>query len=178
MRLCSLRSAAGVTFLSLDPRLATLNRWTSDSGLQPDVRLWTPDSVRASPLSPPIAARSATTPLKHCTADAVNALMNAGVDRVFLKIDSTMRGSVPGQVAGALAAWRTRHPDARAVVCPAYPRDGTNRRVESVARSRRAGRAHGIRPRSGDAGEDERHGGAACRPRRTSAWSMPRPTQI
>ena len=63
------------------------------------------------------------------TADAVNALMNAGVDRVFLKIDSTMRGSVPGQLAGALAAWRKRHPDARAVVCPAYPAMG--RTVES-----------------------------------------------
>jgi uncharacterized protein YgbK (DUF1537 family) len=63
------------------------------------------------------------------TADALIALMNAGIDRVFLKIDSTMRGSVQGQVAGALAAWRTRYPDARAVVCPAYPRMG--RTVES-----------------------------------------------
>ena len=58
------------------------------------------------------------------TADAVTALMSAGADRVFLKIDSTLRGSVPGQVAGALKAWRTRHPDARAVVCPAYPAMG------------------------------------------------------
>jgi uncharacterized protein YgbK (DUF1537 family) len=63
------------------------------------------------------------------TFDTLIALMNAGVDRVFLKIDSTMRGSVPGQVAGALAAWRTRHADARAVVCPAYPAMG--RTVES-----------------------------------------------
>ena len=63
------------------------------------------------------------------TADALNALMNLGIDRVFLKIDSTMRGSVAGQVAGALAAWRTRYPEARAVVCPAYPRMG--RTVES-----------------------------------------------
>jgi D-threonate/D-erythronate kinase len=58
------------------------------------------------------------------TCDALFALMDAGADRVFLKIDSTMRGSVPGQVAGALAAWRTRHPEARAVVCPAYPAMG------------------------------------------------------
>jgi uncharacterized protein YgbK (DUF1537 family) len=63
------------------------------------------------------------------TADALTALMHSDIDRVFLKIDSTMRGSVPGQVAGALAAWRTRYPDARAVVCPAYPRMG--RTVES-----------------------------------------------
>ena len=58
------------------------------------------------------------------TSDALIALMNVGADRVFLKIDSTMRGSVPGQVAGALAAWRARHADARAVVCPAYPAMG------------------------------------------------------
>jgi uncharacterized protein YgbK (DUF1537 family) len=63
------------------------------------------------------------------TCDAVTALLNAGVDRLFLKIDSTMRGSVPGQVAGAIAAWRIRYPDARAVVCPAYPAMG--RTVES-----------------------------------------------
>lgn len=63
------------------------------------------------------------------TFDALRTLMDAGADRVFLKIDSTMRGSVRGQVAGALGAWRTRHPDARAVVCPAYPRMG--RTVES-----------------------------------------------
>jgi uncharacterized protein YgbK (DUF1537 family) len=58
------------------------------------------------------------------TADAMSALMSAGADVVFLKIDSTLRGSVQGQVAGVLKAWRTRHPDARAVVCPAYPAMG------------------------------------------------------
>jgi uncharacterized protein YgbK (DUF1537 family) len=63
------------------------------------------------------------------TADAVTALLDAGADRIFLKIDSTMRGSVRGQIAGALDAWRARHPGARAVVCPAYPRMG--RTVES-----------------------------------------------
>ena len=66
---------------------------------------------------------------KKLTAAALTSLMNAGVNRVFLKIDSTMRGSVPGQIAGALAAWRTVHPDARAFVCPAYPLMG--RTVES-----------------------------------------------
>ena len=58
------------------------------------------------------------------TFDALTKLIDAGIDRVFLKIDSTMRGSVPGQITGAIAAWRTRHPDARAIVCPAYPRMG------------------------------------------------------
>ena len=63
------------------------------------------------------------------TCDALTTLMQVGIDRVFLKIDSTMRGSVRGQVAGALAAWSTRYPDARAMVCPAYPKMG--RTVES-----------------------------------------------
>jgi uncharacterized protein YgbK (DUF1537 family) len=61
---------------------------------------------------------------ERLTADALTQLIDAGVDRVYLKIDSTMRGSVPGQIAGALAVWRMKHPGASAVVCPAYPRMG------------------------------------------------------
>ena len=61
---------------------------------------------------------------KTLTFDAVMGLIETGVDRVFLKIDSTMRGSVQGQIAGALAAWRGRYPEAKAIVCPAYPRMG------------------------------------------------------
>jgi uncharacterized protein YgbK (DUF1537 family) len=63
------------------------------------------------------------------TKNALIALIAAGAERVFVKIDSTMRGSVPGQVAGAIAAWQTRHADARAIVCPAYPAMG--RTIES-----------------------------------------------
>jgi hypothetical protein len=62
------------------------------------------------------------------TTDAVMALMGAGIDRLFVKIDSTMRGSVDSQVRGALDAWTHRHPDSIAVVCPAYP--GMGRTVE------------------------------------------------
>jgi D-threonate/D-erythronate kinase len=58
------------------------------------------------------------------TADAVSRLIAADADRIFLKVDSTMRGSVPGQIAGALAAWQMKYPTASAVVCPAYPRMG------------------------------------------------------
>jgi uncharacterized protein YgbK (DUF1537 family) len=61
---------------------------------------------------------------EQLTRDALTHLMDAGIDRVFLKIDSTMRGSIPGQITGALAAWRSRHDGARAIVCPAYPRMG------------------------------------------------------
>lgn len=69
------------------------------------------------------------TAARQRTADAVTSLIDLGVDRLFLKIDSTMRGSVSGQVGGALDAWRMRHPDARVVLCPAYPRMG--RTIES-----------------------------------------------
>jgi len=55
------------------------------------------------------------------TARAVEAVVAAGAERLYLKIDSTVRGSVAGQVDGALAAWSRVHPDARAVLCPAFP---------------------------------------------------------
>lgn len=55
---------------------------------------------------------------------AVTEQLSAGTDRLYVKIDSTMRGSVAGQVTGALAAWSRAHPDAVAVVCPAYPQMG------------------------------------------------------
>ncbi|SDK43675.1 Uncharacterized conserved protein YgbK, DUF1537 family [Cryobacterium psychrotolerans] len=58
------------------------------------------------------------------TAAAVTALGRAGATRLFLKIDSTMRGSVAHQVLGALEAWEAHHPGAFAVVCPAYPAMG------------------------------------------------------
>ncbi|HEV6954587.1 MAG TPA: four-carbon acid sugar kinase family protein [Promicromonospora sp.] len=67
----------------------------------------------ARPLADDAAARA--------TAGAVGALVDAGATRLYVKIDSTMRGSVPGQVAGALSAWRGRHAGAFAVVCPSYP---------------------------------------------------------
>jgi uncharacterized protein YgbK (DUF1537 family) len=61
------------------------------------------------------------------TAAAVRELLSRGCDRLYVKIDSTMRGSVAGQLCGALAAWSAPHPDAVAVVCPAFP--GQNRTV-------------------------------------------------
>lgn len=108
------------TLLLLDS--TTLDSTTLDS--------WTLDSPDSSVFAVTTDCRAlSNNAAETLTADAVNALMNAGVHRIFLKIDSTMRGSVPGQVAGALAAWRKRYPDAGAVVCPAYPAMG--RTVES-----------------------------------------------
>jgi len=45
-------------------------------------------------------------------------------DRLYLKIDSTMRGRVAEQVAGALAGRRRTRPGSFAVLCPAYPAMG------------------------------------------------------
>lgn len=58
------------------------------------------------------------------TRAAVQTQLDAGVSRLYLKIDSTMRGSVAAQLTGALTAWRSRHPDAFVVLCPAYPAMG------------------------------------------------------
>ncbi len=58
------------------------------------------------------------------TRDFVNHLARAGINQLYIKIDSTMRGSVAGQIVGALEAWRTVHPNPFTVVCPAYPAMG------------------------------------------------------
>jgi uncharacterized protein YgbK (DUF1537 family) len=58
------------------------------------------------------------------TAAAVEDQLGAGVTRLYVKIDSTMRGSVAAQLEGALRAWRARHPGAFVVLCPAYPAMG------------------------------------------------------
>lgn len=57
----------------------------------------------------------------EATACAVRDLVSAGSERLYVKIDSTMRGSVASQITGALAGWRERIPGAFAVVCPSYP---------------------------------------------------------
>lgn len=58
------------------------------------------------------------------TATAVSGLLASGIERLFVKIDSTLRGSVIHQVHGALAAWSSQHPDPIAIVCSAYPAMG------------------------------------------------------
>lgn len=88
----------------------------------------------------PAAARSAT-------AGAIRDLLTAGANRLYLKIDSTMRGSVQAQVAGALDAWQEQHPGCFAVVCPAYPAMG--RTIEGGLL-----RVHGERVEDSPAGRD------------------------
>ncbi|MDO8336990.1 MAG: four-carbon acid sugar kinase family protein [Microcella sp.] len=73
-----------------------------------------------------VARSTASRALADHAAFEATARAVAGIDaeRVYLKIDSTARGSIAGQIGGALEGWRTRHPDAIAVVCPAYPEMG------------------------------------------------------
>lgn len=61
---------------------------------------------------------------RTATGSAIADLITAGANRLYLKIDSTMRGSVGAQIAGAVDAWQKQHPSAFAVVCPAYPAMG------------------------------------------------------
>ncbi|MGY1714065.1 four-carbon acid sugar kinase family protein [Geodermatophilus sp. SYSU D01106] len=55
------------------------------------------------------------------TGAAVTRLHRSGVERLYVKVDSTLRGSVAAQVRGALESWSAVRPAAFAVVCPAYP---------------------------------------------------------
>lgn len=57
------------------------------------------------------------------TAEAV-ADASAHGALIYVKVDSTLRGTVAAQVSGSLAGRRATHPDAFAVVCPAYPAMG------------------------------------------------------
>lgn len=61
---------------------------------------------------------------RDLTAAAVTRLVGVGADALYVKVDSVGRGSLAGQVAGALGAWSDVHPGAYAVLCPALPAHG------------------------------------------------------
>jgi len=58
------------------------------------------------------------------TEQAILSGIKKGIAHIYLKIDSTMRGSVQHQINGALKAWSSLHPEAKAIICPAYPEMG------------------------------------------------------
>ncbi|MDR2112174.1 MAG: hypothetical protein LBQ62_03585 [Candidatus Accumulibacter sp.] len=58
------------------------------------------------------------------TEAATKGMLEAGISRLYLKVDSTMRGSVAAQLKGALHAWREVYPESFVVLCPAYPAMG------------------------------------------------------
>ena len=58
------------------------------------------------------------------TYQVISQGINKKINQLYLKIDSTMRGSVHFQIKGALKAWRTLYPNAKAIICSAYPTMG------------------------------------------------------
>jgi uncharacterized protein YgbK (DUF1537 family) len=90
----TLRSAAPRMF---DPSIATVLALTTESRALPN------------------------TEAGQQTFNAANELISAGAERLYIKIDSTVRGSVAAQVDGAIRAWSTAHDNVIAVVCPAFP---------------------------------------------------------
>lgn len=65
---------------------------------------------------------------EHITAQAVQDALDAGAGHLYLKVDSTIRGSLAAQVSGARAGFATARraqgaagESVLAVVCPAYP---------------------------------------------------------
>jgi D-threonate/D-erythronate kinase len=55
------------------------------------------------------------------TADVVARLRHGGIETLYKKIDSTLRGHVGAEVSAALGAWQA---DAIAIVAPAFPETG------------------------------------------------------
>jgi uncharacterized protein YgbK (DUF1537 family) len=58
------------------------------------------------------------------TEAATRGMLEGGMTRLYLKVDSTMRGSVADQLKGALRAWREAYSTSFVVLCPAYPAMG------------------------------------------------------
>jgi uncharacterized protein YgbK (DUF1537 family) len=107
---------------------------------------WTPFPRDGSPTAAAYATdvrAAAGAVAAAATERAVRAARAAGADRIYLKVDSTGRGSLAAQVAGARAALG----DPLTVLCPAFP---------AVGRTVAAGRLHvdGRDAASGAAGAD------------------------
>ena len=79
------------------------------------------DFSKAEIFSVSTSARASGVKAENLTYSAVNKAIAKNVWSIYLKIDSTMRGSVSYQIKGALKAWSKKYPQAKAVVCPAYP---------------------------------------------------------
>ena len=60
----------------------------------------------------------------RAAAVTARAVTDLAGDRLYVKIDSTVRGHVAEQVAGALLGRRRTRPGSFAVLCPAYPAMG------------------------------------------------------
>lgn len=102
----------------------------AETGFDARLSLAGPETGTTTPAAPAALARvTDARPLDVVCArtrsrEAVDQLTETGINQLYVKVDSTMRGSIAGQIAGALDAWGGTHPDPFAVVCPAYPAMG------------------------------------------------------
>ncbi len=96
---------------------AALTRRRGDSIEQPSAR---PRAIATTADNRALDAEQA----RVSTAQRVATALDDNANRLFLKIDSTMRGSVGAQIDGARTAWAEVHARAIVVVCPAYPSMG------------------------------------------------------
>ena len=81
---------------------------------------------------------------EHAAEETARIVRTYPAELVDKKIDSTLRGHVGAEVAAALAAYRAlRHPDAIAVIAPAFP---------AMGRTTKGGRqyVHGVAIENGD----------------------------
>ncbi len=83
----------------------------------------------------------------RAAAVTAQAVADLAGDRLYLKIDSTVRGRVAEQVRGALSGRRRARPGSFAVLCPAYPAMGRTVEDGHVL-------VHGVPVHQGPAGED------------------------
>ena len=73
------------------------------------------------------------------TARAVEDVLAGGAERLYLKIDSTVRGSVTGQIDGALTGWAQRSSRGLCGDLPGLPGAAPDGQRGSGARERGAG---------------------------------------
>ncbi|HDV7284125.1 TPA: four-carbon acid sugar kinase family protein [Mannheimia haemolytica] len=81
-------------------------------------------SDKAQVISVSTDSRAIGEKAKEQTQIAINNAIQNGIGQIYLKIDSTMRGSVKYQIEGAIEAWSSLYPEAKAIICPAYPEMG------------------------------------------------------
>lgn len=85
-------------------------------------------SDKAQVISVSTDSRAIGEKAKEQTQIAISNAIQNGIGQIYLKIDSTMRGSVKYQIEGAIEAWASLYPDVKAIICPAYPGNGENDR--------------------------------------------------
>lgn len=91
------------------------------AGWSTELQLWAADTA-AEVVAVTTDSRALTSDAAAQAAGrAVQDLRATGVDLLYKKVDSTLRGAIRAEIDGVLKVWG---PDAVAVVCPAFPANG------------------------------------------------------